>query len=114
MENRPGEHWITLRGKYGGDEHVKLEATMFDGYENTGSDVKLHISLLVDISKGDGSDLLEFACSAWPDRLEIQKVYVFSPDGPLAKPYTGPNFRYMFPSFIVAFQTPSQFESFPL
>nr|XP_016486926.1 PREDICTED: uncharacterized protein LOC107807121 isoform X3 [Nicotiana tabacum]XP_033515027.1 uncharacterized protein LOC104108036 isoform X3 [Nicotiana tomentosiformis] len=62
VEDRPGEQWITLRRKFGSDEHIKIEATMFDGSitvpkssdENIGEDVRLHISVLVDIWKGQG------------------------------------------------------------
>ncbi|CAK9180473.1 unnamed protein product [Ilex paraguariensis] len=80
VEDRPGEQWITLRGTSALDEDIKIEATMFHG-------------LLVDISKGEGCDSLEFVCSAWPDCLEIQKVYFFKRDGLLAQPYMGPNLR---------------------
>ncbi|CDP18788.1 unnamed protein product [Coffea canephora] len=101
VEDRPGEQWITLRGKSTEDEHIKIEATMFDGSvcsppsaaECSGEDVRLHISLLVDIWKGDGNELLEFVCSAWPDSLEIQKVYIFRRDNSPMGPYMGPNVR---------------------
>lgn len=99
MEDRPGEQWITLRGKFGENETIKIEATMFDGSviipksgdDSTAENVCLHISLLVDISKGEECDL-EFVCSAWPDSIEIQKVYIFRRDGSLPRPYMGPNF----------------------
>ncbi|KAJ7958531.1 putative Mitochondrial glycoprotein family protein [Quillaja saponaria] len=101
VQDRPGEQWITIRGKYGGDEDVKIEVTMFDGCEHvpklgddsSGVDVHLHISLLVDISKGEGGRELEFVCSAWPDRLEVDKVYLLRRDGMLTRPYMGPDFR---------------------
>lgn len=101
MEDRPGEQWITLRGKFGENETIKIEATMFDGSvvvpksgdDSTAEDVRLHISLLVDISKGEDCDL-EFVCSSWPDHIEIQKVYIFRRDGSLKWPYMGPNFWY--------------------
>ncbi|KAI7989799.1 Uncharacterized protein LOK49_LG13G02728 [Camellia lanceoleosa] len=100
VEDRPGEQWITLRGKFGENETIKIEATMFDGSvivpksgdDSTAENVCLHISLLVDISKGEECDL-EFVCSAWPDSIEIQKVYIFRRDGSLPRPYMGPNFR---------------------
>ncbi|KAK9280710.1 hypothetical protein L1049_014408 [Liquidambar formosana] len=99
--DRPGEQWITLRGKFGDNEDLKIEVTMFDGCvlvpkpgdDNTGDDARLHISLLVDISKGEGCETLEFVCSAWPDCLEIQKVYILRRDGILARPYMGPDFK---------------------
>ncbi|XP_004291946.1 PREDICTED: uncharacterized protein At2g39795, mitochondrial [Fragaria vesca subsp. vesca] len=101
VEDRPGEQWITMRGKFGDSEDIKIEVTMFDGYESvpktgdesSGEDLRLHISVLVDISKGDGSNDLEFLCSAWPDSLEIQKVYVLHRGRMPAKPYLGPDFR---------------------
>ncbi|KAA8521667.1 hypothetical protein F0562_012343 [Nyssa sinensis] len=61
--------------------------------DGNGENVRLHINLLVDLSKGEGCDLLEFVCSAWPDCLEIQKVYLFSRDSALPQSYMGPNFR---------------------
>ncbi|XP_047342052.1 uncharacterized protein At2g39795, mitochondrial [Impatiens glandulifera] len=106
VEDRPGEQSVILRSKFGEDERVKIEATMFDGsrpvpkygkYE-TGQDVHLHISLLVDISKGnkeDGSEDLEFVCSAWPTQIEIERVYIFNRDANKPKPYIGPHFRDM-------------------
>ncbi|XP_022150088.1 uncharacterized protein At2g39795, mitochondrial [Momordica charantia] len=102
VEDRPGEQWITLRGKFMDTEEIKIEATMFDGCETVPrpgddsdgeEDLRLHISVLVDISKGDGSDDLEFMCSAWPDFLEVQKVYVLRRDRMLARPFMGPDFR---------------------
>lgn len=99
MEDRPGEQWITLRSKFQEGEDIKIEVTMFDGCIPTqkangdSTDLQLHISLLVDISKGDGCGDLEFLCSSWPDSLEIQKVYLLRRDLMLANPYMGPNFR---------------------
>ncbi|KAH7523983.1 hypothetical protein FEM48_Zijuj06G0070100 [Ziziphus jujuba var. spinosa] len=100
VQDRPGEQWITMKGKFGDTEDIKIEVTMFDGYQlvpklgddSSGESVRLHISLLVDISKGNGSNELEFICSAWPDSLEVQKVYIIRRDGMLAKPYMGPDF----------------------
>ncbi|GKC20144.1 mitochondrial glycoprotein [Tanacetum coccineum] len=100
VEDRPGEQLVTL-SKSVYDETIKIEATMFDGYgviapnsrdEDTDNE-QLHISLLVDITKGAGGDMLEFVCSAWQDRLEIQKLYVFGRNGRSPRPYTGPDFR---------------------
>ncbi|KAI3506390.1 hypothetical protein L1887_28748 [Cichorium endivia] len=102
VEDRPGEQFVTLKGRSTIDENIKIEATMFDGYatiskgENSEPDAQLHISLLVDISKGEeGGDMLEFVCSAWPEKLEIQKFYVIRVDEMLAKPYTGRDFRVL-------------------
>ncbi|KAI4337268.1 hypothetical protein L6164_015704 [Bauhinia variegata] len=101
LQDRLGEQWITLSGKFGDNEEIKIEATMFDGFEHvpklgddsSGVNVRLHISLLVDISKGEDGNKLEFVCSAWPDSLEVEKVYVLRRDRMLARPYMGPNFR---------------------
>lgn len=102
VEDRPGEQFVTLRGRSTIDENIKIEATMFDGYaivspnskgEDTEPNTQLHISLLVDISKSEGGDRLEFVCSAWPERLEIQKFYVIGLDRTLSRPYMGPDFR---------------------
>ncbi|KAG6649680.1 uncharacterized protein At2g39795, mitochondrial [Carya illinoinensis] len=101
VEDRPGEQWITMRRKFGDTENIKIEATMFDGCEPVpkpevhiyGGDVRLHLSLLVDISRGDGCNELEFLCSSWPDSLEVQKVYILRRNRMLARPYMGPDFR---------------------
>ncbi|KAB1204680.1 hypothetical protein CJ030_MR8G012752 [Morella rubra] len=101
VEDRPGEQWITMRSRFEDNENIKIEATMFDGCvsvpkprdDSYGEDVRLHLSLLVDISKGDGCDELEFLCSAWPDSLEVQKVYMLKRDRMRAMPYLGPDFR---------------------
>ena len=104
---------MIMRGKYDDIEDIKLEVTMFDGYvtvpkvgdDATGEDVRLHISFIVDVSKGDGGENLEFLCSAWPDHLEIQKVYLLRGEKMLGRPYMGPDFRcgpfFSFPSMIV-------------
>ncbi|KAH0660630.1 hypothetical protein KY285_029241 [Solanum tuberosum] len=101
VEDRPGEQWVTLRRKFGEDEHIKIEATMIDGAitvpkandENLAEDVRLHLSVLVDIWKGEGSEFLEFVCSSWPNSLEIQKVYLLRSDSSRALPYMGPNVK---------------------
>ncbi|OVA00280.1 Mitochondrial glycoprotein [Macleaya cordata] len=100
VEDRPGEQWIRLRSKYG-EEDIKIEVTMFDGSvpaPKTGDgdkdgDVQLHISLIVDISKGENCGVLEFVCSAWPDCLDIQKVFMLRRNGVPASPYMGPDFK---------------------
>lgn len=90
-----------MRRKFGDTENIKIEATMFDGCEPVpkledhiyGGDVRLHLSLLVDISRGDGCNELEFLCSSWPNSLEVQKVYILRRNRMLARPYMGPDFR---------------------
>ncbi|XP_043698947.1 uncharacterized protein At2g39795, mitochondrial-like [Telopea speciosissima] len=101
VEDRPGEQWIRLRGKYGDKEDIKIEVTMFDGSvsvpkateDGQGEDAQLHISLIVDVSKGEGCDVLEFVCSAWPDSMEIQKIFMLRRGGMPARPYAGPDFK---------------------
>ncbi|PON99200.1 Mitochondrial glycoprotein [Trema orientale] len=98
VQDRPGEQWIILRGKYGEEEDIKIDVTMFDGYElspkhdSIGEDMRLHLSVLVHISKGDGSKELLFVCSAWRDGFEVQNVYLLPRDRKLARvPYMGPH-----------------------
>ncbi|XP_058068864.1 uncharacterized protein LOC131218200 [Magnolia sinica] len=102
VEDKPGEQWIRLRGKHGEKEEIKVEVTMFDGsvpaarlgIDGNSDDVKLHISLIVDVLKGENCDnVLEFICSTWSDSLEIQKVFMLKRDQMVAKPYIGPNFK---------------------
>lgn len=57
-------------------------------------ELRPHISLLVDISKGEDCDVVEFVCSAWPDCLEIQKVFIYRPGQLLTSPWLGPGFKY--------------------
>lgn len=112
VEDHPGMQWITLKGKFKDTEDIKIEATMFDGCESVPKfgddcegeeDLRLHISVLVDISKGDGSEDLEFVCSAWPDSLDVQKLYVLKRDRMLASHYMGPDFRYGLSRIVAAF-----------
>ncbi|KAK6927604.1 Mitochondrial glycoprotein [Dillenia turbinata] len=103
IDRREGQQFITLSGKFGENEEIKIEATMFDGSEviprvgddDHGEDLRLHISLIVNVSKEEDGKLkvMEFLCSAWPDGLEIQKVYTMQ-EGLVAAPYMGPNFRF--------------------
>ncbi|KAL4335072.1 hypothetical protein GQ457_07G037590 [Hibiscus cannabinus] len=103
VRDRPGEKWMTMSGRYGENEDIKIEVTMFDGCafvpkpgeDDTGENVVLHISLLVDISKGQGHPEMEFLCSAWPDHLEIQKVHLLNRNKVVINPYMGPDFRKM-------------------
>ncbi|KAJ4707807.1 putative Mitochondrial glycoprotein family protein [Melia azedarach] len=101
VEDRPGEQFIAMNGKFGDGEDIKIKVSMFDGFMNvpkfgedsTGEDLRLHISMIVDISKENCSDVLEFMCSAWPDSLEIQQIFLLGRDNKLARPYMGPPFR---------------------
>ncbi|KAL0891395.1 hypothetical protein Bca101_015378 [Brassica carinata] len=115
VEDRPGEQCIVMKGKFGEDESIKMEATMFDGFmtvprtglDASGSDVRLHVSLLVDISKADGSQDMEFLCSVWPNRIEIQNLYMVGRDKITGQPpYMGPKFgslKYDFQTAIKEF-----------
>ena len=99
-----------MRSKFGAKEDIKIDVTMFDGCifvpklddecnENalTREELRPHISLLVDISKGEDFDMLEFVCSAWPDCLEIQKVFIYRRGQLLLpRPWLGPSFKYEF------------------
>ena len=85
VDDPPGEQWISSKKKFGEKEEIKIEVTMFDRSIHvekstkgipSGPDVELHITLIVNISKGEGSDALEFVCSAWPDCIEIVNVLV--------------------------------------
>ncbi|KAF3602933.1 hypothetical protein F2Q69_00033042 [Brassica cretica] len=77
-----------------------MEATMFDGFmsvprtglDASGSDVRLHISFPVNISKADGNDEMEFLCSVWPNHIEIQNLYMLRRNKVIPKPYMGPSF----------------------
>ncbi|KAH7564661.1 hypothetical protein JRO89_XS09G0003200 [Xanthoceras sorbifolium] len=98
VDERPGEQWIRLKRRFGDSEEIKVEATMFDGSipvsksGGPGQDVELHISLIVNIHKGDG-EVLEFLCSAWPDSIEITKLFVRENNRMPSKPYFGPEFK---------------------
>ncbi|MQL71176.1 hypothetical protein Taro_003499 [Colocasia esculenta] len=105
VEDRPGERWITLRGKYGEDE-IKVDVTMFDyaipvpgdakTEESGGENMKLHISLVVDVGKDPAlGPVLQFICSAWPDALEIEHLHVVQYDRPVSCPFMGPRFKDM-------------------
>ncbi|XP_030534183.1 uncharacterized protein At2g39795, mitochondrial-like [Rhodamnia argentea] len=104
VQDQPGQRWVTLRRNFGDGEHIKIEATSFDaavlvqkpGEDNSRQDMRLHISLLVDVSKGNGCEMLEFLCSAWPDSLEIRNVYLFRKEMQEKMhswPYMGPDSR---------------------
>ncbi|KAJ0075774.1 hypothetical protein Patl1_34704 [Pistacia atlantica] len=57
-----------------------------------GEDVKLHITLIVNISKG-GGEVLEITCSAWPDTIDINQLFVRENNKMSAQPYVGPEFK---------------------
>ncbi|GAV72377.1 MAM33 domain-containing protein [Cephalotus follicularis] len=100
IDDKPGEQWVRMERKYGGNEDIKVEATMFDGSIPgpksaggvPGEDVILHITFIVTIAKGDG-DIFEIMCSAWPDTMEIKKLFIHQQDKTSAQPYIGPEFK---------------------
>ncbi|KAL9253784.1 Two-component response regulator ORR24-like protein, partial [Drosera capensis] len=102
IEDRPGEQCIRLKAKFHDKEDIKIDATTFDGYvsvpkygdDTDGESIRLHMSLIVDVTKGDSSDTLEFLCSAWPDCLKIQKVYKLQKNGMPPMAYMGPTFSH--------------------
>ncbi|KAJ4827135.1 hypothetical protein Tsubulata_024437 [Turnera subulata] len=102
VQDRPGEQWMTMRSNHkNAREEIKLEVTMFDGCvavpkygeDSDAEDVRLHMTVLVDVIKEEGGDVLEFLCSAWADRIEIQKVYLLPRVKVPGMPYLGPDFR---------------------
>nr|XP_043636498.1 uncharacterized protein At2g39795, mitochondrial-like [Erigeron canadensis]XP_043636499.1 uncharacterized protein At2g39795, mitochondrial-like [Erigeron canadensis] len=100
IDERPGEQWIRLNKKFGNNEEIKVEVTMFrvfdppakHGSVTTDNDLELYISMVVDIFKDDDNGILEFVCNVWPDSIEIEKVFMRDQDGMAGKPYLGPPF----------------------
>jgi len=103
IDERPGEQWIKLNKKFGENEEIKVEVTMFDASipvqkgsdVSAADDVQLHITMIVNVLKGEGSEVLEFVCSAWPNSVEIRKVYMRGQNGIVDQPYVGPPFKYV-------------------
>ncbi|KAK4362165.1 hypothetical protein RND71_017406 [Anisodus tanguticus] len=101
IDERPGEQWIKLNKKFGENEEIKVEVTMFDasvpvkkgGDIAAADDVQLHITMIVNVLKGESNDVLEIVCSAWPNSVEIRKVYMRGQKGIVDEPYVGPAFK---------------------
>lgn len=97
VEDLPGQQWITLKAKWGEDENITIEATMFDGsIKDKSDDVRHHITMLVDICRARGNgNSMEFICSALSDSIQIHKVYTFNSHNPQPQPqpYTGPHIK---------------------
>lgn len=103
IQDLPGHELVTLRSKFGENEDIKVFVSMFDEYDlvprsgssNEGPNNKrLHISLIVLISKTDsGDEAMTFICSSWPDHLEIKKVYIRKLARSLGLAYMGPDFK---------------------
>lgn len=109
VDGRQGEQFITMRAEFGDSEDIKIEATMFDGFvsvprvgdDASGEDLRIHSSVIVDITKRDDSRTLEFVCSAWPEALEVHNFFVFDSlcNNKQRRPYIGPHFGYIIMSF---------------
>ncbi|XP_006341366.1 uncharacterized protein At2g39795, mitochondrial [Solanum tuberosum] len=101
IDERAGEQWIKLNKKFGENEEIKVEVTMFDASipvqkgsdVSAADDVQLHITMIVNVLKGEGNEVLEFVCSAWPNSVEIRKVYMRRQNGIVDQPYVGPPFK---------------------
>ncbi|KAJ1429178.1 Mitochondrial glycoprotein [Sesbania bispinosa] len=100
VDGRPEERWITLKRQFA-NEDIKVEVTMFDGAVPAPSasggvansdEMQLHITLIVNISKGEGG-VLELMCSAWPDTIEIKRLFIRRDQKTHAEPYAGPDFE---------------------
>ncbi|KAL8507109.1 hypothetical protein ACS0TY_017845 [Phlomoides rotata] len=97
VDERPGEQWIRLKGKFGENEEIKIEVTMFDAsipMKKTDEleDVKLRVTMIIDVTMGK-DNILEFVCSGWPDSIEIRNVFTCGRDGIKNKSYVGPKFK---------------------
>ncbi|KAL9265042.1 hypothetical protein AKJ16_DCAP17431 [Drosera capensis] len=104
VDRRPGEQWIGLEKKFGETEEIKVEVTMLDGsapaaqsHDGKGGkvmeEVMMHITLIVNIFEEGLDDVVEFVCSAWPDALDIDMVYVRACCVVPYKLYMGPLFK---------------------
>ncbi|GJR15336.1 mitochondrial glycoprotein [Tanacetum coccineum] len=100
IDERSGEQWIRLNKKFGDNEEIKVEVTMFqvstppakESDVTTANDLELYISMVIDIFKDEENGILEFVCNVWPDSVEIEKVFMRDQDGMTGKPYMGPPF----------------------
>jgi complement component 1 Q subcomponent-binding protein len=106
VEDRPGEQWARLRGVFsaaeGEEEEVTVDATLVDGAlpptrsgADTGGPPRLHITVKVEVSKATRPGVaLNFECSAWPDEMEVERVFPVRRGGPVPlQQYVGRQFR---------------------
>ncbi|EPS72644.1 hypothetical protein M569_02113 [Genlisea aurea] len=98
VDEMPGEQWIRLSRKFGENEDIKIEATMFDRSipvkkTDDSLDPKLHLNLVIHIIKQECNQVLEFVCSAWPDSIHIRRVYARGRDPAKDQPFFGPEFK---------------------
>uniref|UniRef100_A0A0A9DHE0 Mitochondrial glycoprotein family protein n=1 Tax=Arundo donax TaxID=35708 RepID=A0A0A9DHE0_ARUDO len=110
VDDLPGEQWVRLRRAFpaagGGEaeweeEEVRVDATMVDGAlpptrsgADTGDPPRLHISVEVEVSKAARPGVaLTFECSAWPDEMEVLRVFPVRRGGPAPlQQYVGRHF----------------------
>ncbi|XP_062194857.1 uncharacterized protein At2g39795, mitochondrial-like [Phragmites australis] len=110
VDDRPGEQWVCLRRAFlaseGGkaereEEEVRVDATLVDGAlpptrsgADTGGPPRLHISVKVEVAKAARPGVaLTFECSAWPDEMEVQRVFPIRRGGPApVQQYVGRQF----------------------
>lgn len=105
VEDRPGEQWARLRRVFpaaeGEEEEVRVDATLVDGAlppsrsgADTGGPPRLHISVKVEVSKAARpGTALTFECSAWPDEMEVRRVFPVRRGGPApVQQYVGRQF----------------------
>ncbi|KAL7099621.1 hypothetical protein ACP275_09G096100 [Erythranthe tilingii] len=99
VDELPGQQWIRLTKKFRQSEDIKIEVTMFDGAfpmkkdDDNPENMKPHITFIVDVFKGEGTDILEFICSAWPDSIEIRNVFTRGHNRISDYHYMGPGFK---------------------
>ncbi|XP_006302695.2 uncharacterized protein At2g39795, mitochondrial [Capsella rubella] len=99
VDERPGEQWISLKRNFKEKEDIKIEATMFDKSVPTSKSTStepeyiLHITFIVNISKGGAAEALEIMCSAWPDTIEISNLCVRKGSKSSPSSYGGPEFE---------------------
>ncbi|XP_039854193.1 uncharacterized protein LOC120712472 isoform X2 [Panicum virgatum] len=109
VEDCPGEQWARLRRVFpaaeGEEEEVRVDATLVDGAlppsrsgADTGGQPRLHISVKVEVSKAARPGVaLNFECSAWPDEMEVQRVFPVRRGGPSPlRQYVGRQFSCCF------------------
>ncbi|KAF8779078.1 hypothetical protein HU200_003046 [Digitaria exilis] len=105
VEDRPGEQWARLRRVFpsadGEEEEVKVDASLVDGAlppsrsgADTGGPPRLHITVKVEVSKAARPGVaLNFECSAWPDEIEVQRIFPVRRGGPVpVQQYVGRQF----------------------
>ncbi|XP_074312720.1 uncharacterized protein At2g39795, mitochondrial-like [Silene latifolia] len=105
VTERPGDKWITLTKIFGESEEINIAVSMFDGSvpiptegDKPGESAEeeeeehLHLTMMISIFKEGYNRVLGFVCSAWPDNLDIQRLFVREKSEMQLpnNPYTGP------------------------